>query len=117
IHWVTDILMKLQVNEILTKEFLKEIQKDWNEATPLINNNLKSIKTIIDDSNVKLNKFEEFNDYGEYDFDFLYVLHKLLMVQEKNIEDAYMFGDIIKKLLEDDIDIFSIMSSAGFTGR
>ncbi|MEG1309484.1 MAG: hypothetical protein RSD06_01245 [Bacilli bacterium] len=75
--------MKLQVNEILTKEFLKEIQKDWNEATPLINNNLKSIKTIIDDSNVKLNKFEEFNDYGEYDFDFLYVLHKLLMVQEK----------------------------------
>lgn len=118
IHWVTDILMKMQADELLTKNFLKEVQKDWNESKPLKENNLENIKTIIDESNVKIDEYEELNDYGEYDIDFLYVLLKLLMVQEKtNRNDAYMFGRIIDKLLEDKIDIFSIVSSAGFNGR
>ena len=43
---------------------------------------------------------------------------KLLPVQEKtNRPDAYMFGDIIDELLKDELDIFKIVSTAGFGGR
>ena len=58
------------------------------------------------------------NDYGEYSVEFLYVLMKLLAIQEKtNRSDAYMFGQVIDALLEDKLDIFSIVSKAGYNGR
>ena len=42
----------------------------------------------------------------------------LLMYQEKtNREDAYMFGKILTSLLKEEIDIFSIVSIAGYNGR
>lgn len=46
------------------------------------------------------------------------VLMHLLMYQEKtNREDAYMFGKILTSLLKEEIDIFSIVSIAGYNGR
>ena len=40
------------------------------------------------------------------------------MIQEKtNREDAFMFGKILHSLLKEELDIFAIMSSAGFGGR
>lgn len=120
IHWAVDILMKMQGNEELTRRYLMAIQQCWNSCRPLENNDYNTLKSLILDGeeNIEISQYEPLNDFGEYDVEFLYVLMKLLAVQEKtNRFDAYMFGNIIAELLEVDRDIFKIMSTAGFNGR
>ena len=120
IHWVVDILMKMQGNEELTKEYLLAIQNCWNTCVPLSNNDFDTLKDLIEtgEKDIKIGQFFDLNVFGEYDVEFLYVLMELLAVQEKtNRADAYMFGKIIEELLETDRDIFKIISTAGFGGR
>ncbi len=120
IHWVVDILMKMQGEEKLTKKYLLAIQHCWNTCVPLSNNDFDTLKAIIKNGEkaIKIEQFFHLNRYGEYDVEFLYVLMELLAIQEKtNRSDAYMFGDIIDELLEADMDIFKIISTAGFNGR
>ena len=76
--------------------------------------------TLIDNyiEMTDITKYKELDNYGEYSVEFLIVLMTMLMIQEKtNREDAYMFGKVLDSLLEDELDIFSIMSAAGFGGR
>ena len=55
---------------------------------------------------------------GEYPIDFVLILLLLLMIQEKtNRTDAYMFKQILDELLNDNMDIFSIVSTSTFRGR
>lgn len=120
IHWVVDILMKMQGNETLTKRYLLAIQKCWNNCVPLSNNDFDTLKALIEngEKNIEIDQYFALNSFGEYDVEFLYVLMELLAVQEKtNREDAYMFGKIIEELLDTDRDIFKIISTAGFGGR
>ena len=120
IHWVVDILMKMQGNEELTKEYLLAIQNCWNTCVPLSNNDFDTLKDLIEtgEKDIKIGQVFDLNVFGEYDVEFLYVLMELLAVQEKtNRADAYMFGKIIEELLETDRDIFKIISTAGFGGR
>ena len=120
IHWVVDVLMKMQGNETLTKRYLQTIQKCWKSCVPLTNNDYATLKALIEngESDIDIDKFFSLNAFGEYDVEFLYVLMELLAVQEKtNRADAYMFGKIIEELLETDRDIFKIISTAGFGGR
>lgn len=120
IHWVVDILMKMQGNETLTKQYLKTIQNCWEACVPLTNNDFKTLKALIEDGEkeIDIEQYFNLNAFGEYDVEFLYVLMELLAVQEKtNREDAYMFGKIIEELLDTDRDIFKIISTAGFGGR
>ena len=120
IHWVVDVLMKMQADEELTKSYLRTIQSCWNECRPLKNNSFETLKALIEggESNIDIERYFPLNAYGEYDIEFLYVLMELLAVQEKtNRVDAYMFGSIIDELLEADRDIFKIVSTAGFGGR
>lgn len=120
IHWVVDVLMKMQGNEELTKRYLLAIQNCWNTCRPLRNNDYATLKALIrnGESAINIVQFTTLNQYGEYDVEFLYVLMELLAVQEKtNRADAYMFGRIIEELLDIDRDIFKIISTAGFGGR
>lgn len=120
IHWVVDILMKMQGCEELTKHFLRLIQNLWNACKPLLNNDYATIKKLIEsgEKDIDIKQFYTLNTFGEYDVEFLYVLMELLAIQEKtNRADAYMFGSIIEELLETDRDIFKIISTAGFGGR
>lgn len=120
IHWVVDILMKMQGNETLTKQYLLAIQHCWNTCSPLPNNSYETLKSLIEDGEkaIDIGQYFPLNSFGEYDVEFLYVLMELLAVQEKtNRVDAYMFGSIIEELLETDRDIFKIISTAGFGGR
>ncbi|MGI6766453.1 MAG: hypothetical protein ACOX4R_04460 [Lentihominibacter sp.] len=120
IHWVVDVLMKMQGNEELTKEFLSMIHICWEQCEPLQNNDYSTLKNLIINSNsiIRAEEYEELNVYGEYDIEFLCVLMELLAAQEKtNRADAYMFGKIIEQLLEVERDIFKIVSTAGFRGR
>lgn len=120
IHWVVDILMKMQGNEALTKRYLRAIQNCWNACVPLINNDYTTLKALIEngENDIDVEQYFLLNAFGEYDVEFLYVLMELLAVQEKtNRADAYMFGKIIEELMEADRDIFKIISTAGFGGR
>ena len=120
IHWVVDILMKMQGNEVLTKKYLLAIQNCWNTCVPLTNNDFATLKALIEngEEDIEITQFFDLNVFGEYDVEFLYVLMELLAEQEKtNRSDAYMFGNIIEELLEADRDIFKIISTAGFGGR
>ena len=120
IHWVVDILMKMQGNETLTKQYLETIQSCWNTCVPLTNNDYNTLKVLIEtgEEEIDIEKYFNLNTFGEYDVEFLYVLMELLAVQKKtNRDDAYMFGKIIEELLEADRDIFKIISTAGFGGR
>lgn len=120
IHWVVDILMKMQGNETLTKRYLQAIQNCWNSCMPLTNNDYDTLKALIEngENDIDVEQYFDLNAFGEYDVEFLYVLMELLAVQEKtNRADAYMFGRIIEELLEADRDLFKIISTAGFGGR
>lgn len=120
IHWVVDILMKMQGNEELTKKYLLAIQNCWNTCTPLSHNDFETLKSLIEngEKDIEIEQYFDLNAFGEYDVEFLYVLMELLAVQEKtNRADAYLFGKIIEELLKNDRDIFKIISTAGFGGR
>lgn len=120
IHWVVDILMKMQGNEILTRQYLLAVQNCWKSSGPLSNNNYETLKELIEngEKEIDIEQYSDLNTFGEYDIEFLYVLMELLAAQEKtNFADAYMFGKIIEDLLESDRDIFTIVSTAGFGGR
>lgn len=120
IHWVVDVLMKMQGNEILAKRYLLTIQNCWKSCVPLTNNDYDTLKALIEngENDIDIDQFFSLNAFGEYDVEFLYVLMELLAVQEKtNRADAYMFGNIIEELLDTDRDIFKIISTAGFGGR
>lgn len=120
IHWVVDILMKMQGEEMLTKKYLEAIQNCWITCVPLTNNDFDTLKALIEngEKEIEIEKYYDLNAFGEYNVEFLYVLMELLAVQEKtNRSDAYMFGKIIEELLEADRDIFKIISTAGFGGR
>ncbi len=121
IHWVVDILMKFQGNRELTRQYLNSMVDYWNNCSPLRNNDYTSFENLINNDGMDFDivQFQELSNYGEYPIDFLHILMKLLAVQEKtNRNDAYMFGSIIRGLLsEQDMDIFSVVSKAGFSGR
>ncbi|UQT46186.1 hypothetical protein M5E88_08670 [Akkermansia muciniphila] len=88
IHWVVDILMKMQGNEVLTKQYLEAIQNCWNTYVPLTNNNFDTLKVLIEKGENEINIAQYFplNTFGEYNVEFLYVLMELLAVQEKQID-------------------------------
>lgn len=109
--------MKLQGNPNLTKSFLRTMKKYWDNCKPLQNNDFKSIKEIVN-CEFDSSEYADLNRYGEYDIEFVFSLIRLLSVQEKtNRADAYMFGNILDELLKDSLDIFKIVSTAGFSRR
>ena len=120
IHWVVDILMKMQSKKKLAKAFLLSIKSLWDSCQPLQNNDFNTLKNLVLNcqNTINASQYSQLNRYGEYDVEFLLVLMQLLAVQEKtNRADAYMFGKIIEELLEADTNIFKIVSTAGYGGR
>ena len=120
IHWVVDILMKMQKKNKLTQKYLTVIKKCWANCQPLTSNNYETLEQLIIQGMEEINieEYKLLNKYGEYNIEFLYVLMVLLAVQEKtNNSNAYMFGTIIDELLIIEKDIFKIISTAGFNGR
>lgn len=118
VHWAVDILMKIQGDRELTRVFLSELQSIWDNSASLHSNDFETLKNLVETSMQDLDRFNSLNDYGEYNVAFLYVLMVLLSAQEKtNNPDAYMFGKVITGLLEEQLDIFKVISAADYRGR
>lgn len=73
IHWVVDILMKMQGNETLTKQYLEAIQNCWNTCVHLTNNDYDTLKALIEDGEeeIDIKRYFDLNAFGEYDVEFL----------------------------------------------
>jgi len=121
IHWAVDLLLKKNGDVDKTDMFLTKLNNYWNECTSLIDNSYISILNIFNNLLFD-NSFNSLNNYGEYPVDFLYTLLCFLAIQEKTNAlfggtTAHMFNDVILELKKNDLDIFKIISTAGFNGR
>ena len=124
VHWVVDLLLKKEHDPVNANIFLNNIQAIWQNSGVLTNNNLSALTTFLTNLNTTYN-FQSsiaLDPYGEYPTEFLYALLSLLVVQEKtnataNGTQAVMFGQILQGLAANNLDIFKILSTAGFNGK
>jgi len=120
IHWTVDILIKLQQDKVLTKDFLGFMLNEWNSTEPIESEDKREVldpEELLRLSKEEIKKYENLSKAGEYSIKFLILLAKLLMLQEKtNRRDAYMFKKLLNAINNGE-DLFQIISKASYTGR
>lgn len=122
IHWAVDAILKMNHNSIETKKFLKFLIQQWdNRIKPL--KSKKERKDLLDvellkaEANKEAAKYPGLANKGEYSIKFLYLIAKLLMIQEKtNLSTAYMFRKLLITL-EEHRDIYKIVAVATHNRR
>lgn len=91
----------------------------WKQITPLANRTMPTIQNnLIFSTNIQfITQYQQLDNYGFFDIEFLTHLMELLMLQEKtNNPNAYMFRNVVDDILYSN-DLYSILSTAGFGGR
>jgi len=121
IHWAVDVLMKMNAERKKTQNFLDFLIEAWENTKPIKNKrdrkNFLKIKNLLKINRNKIKDYKKISKQGEYSINFLILLAKLLMIQEKtNLESAYMFKNLLKALREGE-DIFKIVSCATHNRR
>lgn len=122
IHWAVDAIIKMQHNANETKKFLQFLIDLWdNQIQPLKTdkerNLLLDVEKLKNEANKEAVKYPELANKGEYSIKFLYLIAKLLMIQEKtNLSTAFMFKNLLKAL-EAHKDIFKIVYIATHNRR
>jgi len=121
IHWAVDLLIKMHTDKSKIKKFLDFLIEIWNQTSPIKNEKerekILDIKTLLETHRDKIQEYKDISNFGEYRIEFLILLAKLLMIQEKtNMADAFMFRKLLEALRRGE-DIFSIVSIASHTGR
>jgi hypothetical protein len=122
IHWAVDAIIKMRHNSLETKKFLGFLIEQWdNHIKPLTSKKeqiaLLDVELLINEANHEASKYPGLSNKGEYSIKFLYLIAKLLMIQEKtNLSNAYMFKGLLKAL-ESHKDIYRIVSMASHNRR
>jgi hypothetical protein len=122
IHWAVDAIIKMQHQKAETKKFIAFLIDMWDtQIIPIKNiehrDEIIDIEKLKEEINKEADKYPKLAGKGEYSIKFLYLIAKLLMVQEKtNYSDAYMFKNLLKAL-KDNKDIYKIISNATHNGR
>ena len=116
IHWAVDILIKMHSEEEKTKAFLGELIRIWDKTNPIKSEeerkSVLSVEYLLTKCQKNFKDYQILSEKGEYTLNFLILLAKLLMLQEKtNLESAYMFKKLLEAL-KDGSDIFKIVSIA-----
>ena len=124
IHWAVDLLLKKEHDPILTNAFLAQVYNDWTSTVALTSNSFQALSSLITlkSNSANLNQYSALDSYGEYPVEFLYPLLILLAAQEvtnaqHRHQVASLFGKIITELQKNTLDIFAVLSAAGFGGR
>lgn len=119
VHWAVDLLLKKQARKKLTNEFLKVLKNEWDLTSGLTQRDFNTISSLIDDAKLSsLSTFDSLDKYGDFKIEFLYVLLKLIMVQEKtNNPNAYMFGETIEAIQSKELDVYRVISKSKYRGR
>lgn len=121
IHWAVDIMIKMHSDPKTTKLFLDFLLNIWENTAGIENNNdrrkILNIENLLESNSKEISKYYKLSNQGEYSINFLVLLARLLMVQEKtNLKTAYMFKKLLEKLRKNE-DIFSIVSTATHNGK
>jgi len=121
IHWAVDLLIKMHSNKKKIRQFLDFLLDIWNKTLPIKSrderNKILDIKNLLEEHKDKIKEYQSISQSGEYRIEFLILLAKLLMIQEKtNMPEAYMFKKLLEALKKGE-DIFSIVSIATHRGR
>lgn len=122
IHWAVDAIIKMHHNDTETKKFLQFLIDLWdNHIKPLKSdaerNALLDVEQLLQEANLEAKKYPSLANKGEYSIKFLYLIAKLLMIQEKtNFSTAYMFRNLLKAL-EEHKDIYKIVQVATHNRR
>lgn len=121
IHWAVDLLIKMHQNRALTQQFLDMLLEIWAETIPLVDADARTkvlnMESLLEKHRDTIDDYKKVSRLGEYSIEFLILMAKLLMIQEKtNYPDAYMFKRLLEKLRAGK-DIFSIISTATHVGR
>ncbi|MBA7700781.1 hypothetical protein ES703_109505 [subsurface metagenome] len=121
IHWAVDLLIKMHADRKKIQEFLDFLIDIWNKTSSFQSEEERkkflNIRNLLDVHKDKIRKYQKISNFGEYRVEFLILLAKLLMAQEKtNMPDAYMFRKLLEALKKGE-DIFSIVSIATHRGR
>jgi len=116
IHWAVDILLKMHSEKDKTRQFLEKLIEVWSATLPIRAESdrkaIFSIESLLNNCRNEFTEYQALSSKGEYTINFLILLAKLLMVQEKtNLESAYMFRNLLEAL-RDGEDIFKIVSIA-----
>lgn len=117
IHWAVDAIIKMQHNDKETKKFLEFLINLWDtQIKPLKSREerdlLLDVEKLKKEANTEANRYPQLANKGEYSIKFLYLIAKLLMVQEKtNLSNAYMFKNLLEALKVHK-DIYKIVSIA-----
>ncbi len=117
IHWAVDAIIKMQHNDEETKKFLEFLINLWDtQIQPLKSREerdlLLNVEKLKKEANIEANRYPQLANKGEYSIKFLYLIAKLLMVQEKtNLSNAYMFKNLLDALKVHK-DIYKIVSIA-----
>ena len=121
VHWVVDILLKMQENPGLTQQFVDKLLEAW-EKTERISTKKQRKKLLNLDYLLK--DFDEYKQFQvlekkrRYSIKFLLLLTRLLMIQEKtNREDAYQFKKCLETLRDQHSFIYDVISKAAYNGR
>ena len=118
IHWAIDILIK-QYSDIGTTDHLLDFFLElWNRTAPIRTEeervHLFGTDNLLEEVNTEAAKYTALANHGEYSVDFLILLAKLFMVQEKtNRNDDYIFKTLLEQLREHN-DIFRIVSTVTY---
>ncbi len=117
IHWVVDILLKMQTNKKVSDKFLNFLLEKWKKTKGFKNSKerisfLSNSKNLMIEISEEAKEFNKMASQGEYSLKFLILVAELLMLQEKsNNSDAYMFKNLLESL-KDGSDLFKIISIA-----
>jgi hypothetical protein len=105
-----------------TKRFISFLINQWdNYIQPITSDEgrrlILNVEKLKDEANSESSKYPLLASKGEYSIKFLYLIAKLLMIQEKtNYTEAFMFRALLKAL-EDQKDIYKIVRIATQTRR
>lgn len=121
IHWAVDLLIKMYTDKKKIRQFLDFLLDIWDKTLPIKSKNERdkvlNIKSLLEKHKDKIKTYQDISQFGEYRIEFLILLAKLLMIQEKtNMPNAYMFKKLLEALRKAE-DIFSIVSIATHRGR
>ena len=117
IHWSVDVLIKMKQEPEKTRKFLDLLINLWNDTKPIKSEEerltILNIDTLLTSQKAKYSDLNILNDKGEYSLNFLMLLARLLMLQEKtNYEHAFMFKNLLEQLKNCDTSIYQMVSTA-----
>ena len=116
LHWAIDLLIKKEHDKELVMEFVKYLLGLWDKVEPFADKIAQQRCELKFTNPDNLRRFKELDKYGEYSVEFIGHLIELLMIQEKNADNAFMFKGVLDAIYREK-DIFSIASAASYGGR